>query len=210
MPTKMRRRRSNLAKKVKNIINSQKENKSECQGVASTAIAATWTALPVPTDLHLNGITEGTAENQRIGLDVLSRGIQIKLQVACASDRPQSIRFFLVQKKQSFSTSTELPGQTGSVEMIGCVTPKLKVLYNVLWDRTYSIQPFVDDSGTSLFRHFYINKFIKINKRLHFDGNTSADLDKGRVLLYAVTDNLAGGVDDVDVALQCVHHYKDI
>lgn len=208
---KSKRRATGLDKRIariaKRTVYRNRESKWVCVSPASDALTESWQILDSST--AINGLVQGDSSGQRDGDVVMSRGIQLKVQLAAAIDRPQSVRLFVIEKKDDFVIATDLPGTTVR-PMIGCVTPAMKVKYRVLMDKVITITPAVDDSGTSLFRNVYKNFFFKVNKRLHFTGPSYGDFDVGKIYVCAVTDNLAGGTDHIDVTFEATHYFKDI
>ena len=199
-------RKDQLATKnyVDRMLNNSKELKWLCTEYASAAVASTWTTLAT----RINNIDQGDTAADRDGNVIEQLGFRLKFQIGTASDRPQAVRILVLEEKKTYSTS-DLPGVTGGRRMIGCVTPDMTANYVVLMDQVYNLEPMVDD-GSSLFRHVYKDIYFKRNKRLHYEGNLGSTLASGKVSVYAVSDNLAGGTDDVDIALESLCYFKEV
>lgn len=208
-PYKRRNFARTVARIAKKVVYRNREPKQVCTALTSTALTENWSAYGTGTPL--NGVAQGDGTGQRDGNQIYSRGLYMKMQLSLAADRPQAVRLMLVEKKEDFvsaSPYTDMPG-TNVRPMIGCVTPEMKAKYRVLWDTVINPAPRLDD-GTTLFRHVYVNKFFKLNKKLTFHGSGTGDLEDGRLILFAVTDNLSGGTDHIDLAYEAIHYFKEL
>lgn len=203
-----RRKASGLVRTMrsvaKRVVYRQREAKLQCQSTTTTALTTTWQLIETLN----NTVAQGDGPSDRDGLKIRVSGIRLKIQLALASDRAQAMRLLIIRKKEDFVAATDLPGTTVR-PMIGCVTPAMKRKYQVLCDQIVNPAVRVDDSGT-LFRHVYLDKYLKINAPLSYSGSAATDLDVGRIYVYACTDNLAGGTDHIDYASESVMYFKDM
>lgn len=197
-----------IAAIARSAVRSASETKAACAAIATTAL--TGGAWAQPGSNVLNAVAEGDGADERDGLEIWQDKLELRVQLGTAADRPQSVRLFLVEKKSTFVSSspfTDLPG-TNVRPMIGCVTPSMLSHYRVLWDEVITCVPRLDD-GSSLFRHVYVKKTIKLNRKVRFEGSGATDLEKGKIMLFAATDNLSGGTDVVDLSADCQLTYKE-
>lgn len=197
---------------VKNAIDNQKELKYNCVQVNSTAMDGTWVTLLDRTQ----EIAQGDNVDNRDGNTIKQLGIHARVSFALAKDRPQSLRLIALEKRNTYTVATDLPQDGTGRELIGCFTPEGKGKFRVLYDKVFDFANASSYVGSqtgyenSLFRHVHEDIYLKLPKRLKFDGPLSSDLEAGKVSWYAATDNLAAGTDFIDVAMELITYYKDI
>lgn len=188
---------------IRKVVRQAAEPKAACGSKASTALSASWQLIDTLNDI----VPEGTGPDERVGLGVDIRGYKLKLQLALASDRPQAVRLLVLRKKQDFTNANDLPGTTVA-PMLGCVQPHMRQMYTVLHDEI--VNPAVrPDDTPSLFANIYKELWIPGGGKFRYDGSAATDLDVGKVYLYAVTDNVAGGTDFIDLTADWIMYYRD-
>lgn len=195
-------------------LSASKELKWLCTEVSSTATSGDWVAL---LD-RVQDIDQGDTAADRDGNMIQQLGIRMRVQIACAGDRPESVRLIALEKKKNYSTTTDLPGQGGAGvrEMVGCFTPDMLANYNVLLDKTYTIVPHQYNrstapvDGNTQFRHIYDDLYFKRRRKLQYEGSLGTSLELGKISLYAVSDNLGTGTDYPDVAIDVLTYFKEI
>lgn len=206
--TLARAKRTQIARIARRVVYRNRETKTKCRTASGTlTLAATWKDVNsnVLSNVAFNGVATGDDVGSRDGDVIQALGVSLRLACTTASDRPQAVRFVITEQIATF-TSADLP-----TTFIGCFPPgKLNKLYRVRYDRIWNPAPRVDDAS-GLGRAFFPKIYLKLNKRLKFDGAGSGDLDKGRLVLWAITDNLAGGVDFVDITdVESVFRFKEV
>lgn len=185
-----------LAKKV---VYQQRETKWVCKSITSTPLTSTITNLAGV----LNDIDAGDGESNRDGLKCKQLGLKMRMGLNAASDRPQSVRILVLERRDDF-TSSDIPQS-----MTACVTPKMRTHFNVVLDTIRTITPSVDDSS-SLFRAVYLTKYIRRAKTLSFPDGVGSNLEDNALSLWIIRDNLAGGTDVVDVYGDFVCYFKEM
>lgn len=190
---------------AREVVKSSKETKFVLKSIASTTL----NSQVVQLSSNINGIAEGDGQSQRDGVKVKQLGIGVRWQVAAAADRPQSIRYLVLEEKDGTIGSADLP-----TNMLEYITPAMKKKYNVLYDHIHEIDVQAHDTdadGADLFtRHVYNVKYFRRERTLHFSGAAATDLQNGRVQLWVIRDAIAGGTDHSDVAAECITYYKEM
>lgn len=199
-----RRDRKGLREYIRKVVRFAGEPKVACGTKSSTTLSASWAVLDTLNDI----VAEGTGPNDRVGLKVNISGYKLKMAVSLAADRPQGMRLLVLRKKADFVNPGDLPGTTVN-PMIGCITPEMRTKYDVLVDEIVN-PPVLPDDTPSLFRVVYKEWWIPGGGDFRYDGPLGTDLDIGRVYIYAVTDNVAGGTDFIDLSFDWAMYYRDL
>lgn len=197
-----------IARVAKEVVYRERETKTKCRTATGTlTLAATWKDVNslVMSNVGFTGVATGDDVGSRDGDIIQAMGVNVRLACTTASDRPQAVRLVVLEQLADY-TSADLPAT-----FIGCFPPgKKDKLYRVRYDRIWNPAPRLDDAS-SLGRGFFPKIYVKLNKRLKFDGAGSGDLDVGKLTLWAITDNLAGGTDFVDITdVESTFTFKDV
>lgn len=199
--------RQRIARVAKAAVLKQKETKvMPVNTDTTTTLAATWTDINTARSLSpFNGCGTGDGASNRDGMEVMSRGIAMRLQLTSASDRPMACRILVLEKIADY-TSSDLPDAVNGFYP----TNKLNSLYRVKFDKVYNIRPYLDDAS-SMFRAVYPRIWIPLRKKIKYSGSSSTDLDTGELRMWALCDNLAGGTDFIDItSIRSNFYFKDI
>lgn len=168
-------------------------------GVSLSSIGYYVAAVNAPIVTSLcSGIVQGVAGNQRIGRRIFLRGIKLYLAMQ-PGDNSNYVRMMIVRPKGN-SITTATPTQTIVQDVLSGVVASAtqwcnavdKDKYNVYWDtRMYlRFQPLDGSTTTTLPQTRFINKFIKVNKKIEFFTDTDVNAIND-LLLIAVSDSAA-------------------
>lgn len=173
-------------KAVVRAIRSTAEKKRKIDGWG-TAITNVWHMQ------HVSNITQGTAEDQRIGNTVTQTKLVIKAKLFLNTNPTtlnNQVRFMVVQAKKPYSSSaidmSEILNDTGNPIISFYAREKIKG-WNVLLDEVIVI----DLVNTSQSIH---RKISLKNRKQSFAGASFTDCTYGDVYILIITDNGLGEV----------------
>lgn len=190
-----------LNKAIKDVVLRNKENKLQCLEVTQT-LTTTWAELAFAVDP--NAVAQGDDTSDRDGNKIYQKGIQFRWTVRPSSDRPQAMRVLVLEEKTPY-TSTDLP-----TSFNGCITANSRAKFTVKRDYIINPIPHTDDSGTSLYRSLYSSYYVKLNKMLTFYNTSAGGISKGKIQVWLLSDNLAGGTDFIDVDCTSIFHFQEV
>lgn len=215
-----------VAKISKRVVMRMKETDERILDLKEVLTSTAWKKVAPNTGTltYLNGISGAASTVQgesgtRIGENVYSKYIQVRLKISTARQFVSNLRVVALQEKRAFVDPGDLPStiHSDSGEANGLnafFTNDNKKLYTVIYDRVFQITPRKGNSGETnqtIYRRFT----LKQNKRLKFAGGSENDLEKGKIFLYVVSDDPEGVGSPTSTAYPIVegtmrHVYKEL
>lgn len=142
-------------------------------------------------------ITQGTGDGQRIGNALYARGINMRLALQ-PGDTINYMRILVVQPKgMGTPTQPSLTGPFVSSVLSGAAATGTQWLqpvdtdrWQVLFDKNYflNFRPLDGSTATTTPTTRFVNKFIKVNRKIQWDHSNTVNND---VYIVAISDSLA-------------------
>lgn len=221
-PRRIRRTRrsgvtpSRAARIANSVLNKRSETKVHTNTLNEVAIDT----LSQGTFYDPLTINQGPAVNQRQGLKINLKGIQIKGFLNNNGANLNYVRMcvFFAKDQQDFTSASDVfTGSLGENFNFGTIPgmdamyyPLNKRLMHVLWDKVYKVGP---SGNNGLANGRMISKFIKLNRVIRFDSSTSgADnvhprLHVGMWAAESPDDTTVGQTVEISALIRC--WYKD-
>lgn len=142
------------------------------------------------------GITRGTNDGERVGHQIILRGIYINLAVQCASATEQNyVRFAVIRPKGQISTTSiaSLTQQVFSNQASSAtqwLNPIDTDIFNVYMDKQKFIKP-TDISGVGSPSNWFLRRFIKFPKGIPIKWSESDSQPARDFYLVAISDSAA-------------------
>lgn len=191
-------------KAVRRIATSTSESKYVDNSDSHSSMVASDNGLvgfimPFSNDGLLN-ISQGDGVSNRDGNSVFIKGIKLKGILKAVSSGAHHLRIMLIRVPDQLETSNDDRYTDFNAMDVSSLYPRDTKPYKILWDKTYSI-----DSNNYPLQ--LINKYVKINKKVHYEDGTGSNVSRGQIALAFYTDNTTASA--ISLSLNSRTYFKD-
>lgn len=168
------------------------------QGVHDVSFSGDVNSTPVVT--LLNGIAQGTDENERIARKIFMRGVWVKMHVTnenAVADRLSRMRVLVVKDRQSNGSTLTTTDVLTAATLIAFPLYDREERFDVLVDEVVPLNTFGGSAtGTDAY-HWYWEKYVPLMCEVHYSGTGSAasDIVKGGLWLIYFGPDAASATD---------------
>lgn len=138
--------------------------------------------------LHLTGMAQGTAENQRIGNSILVKSIQFRALLGYAgTNSPQNLRLIIVRDLQTGcdldapSLGDLLEDPTNILSPLNIINGNAEARFMIIKDHTYTFD--ANANPTTTFKYY-----AKCMVHTKFLGSAGSDVGQNQIYVFAITD----------------------